>query len=109
MYYIITMIYLNNGVLKEESTDALSYASEIYASIAAWLNLSGQEFKLIFSQSSSLNLTGLADVLVDDDSLATCKPPGESSCIYLKIITREELLPRYRNRYFKLELSRYKY
>ncbi|KAJ2814458.1 hypothetical protein FBU31_007283 [Coemansia sp. 'formosensis'] len=93
---------------REDSSDAFSDANEIFDKVAEWLDLDDQEFSIKFGLHSSLDSDDFVDVVLNDVTLAKCKPPGDSPYIYLKIEVGGELQPRFRNRSFKLILSRYK-
>ncbi|KAJ2741054.1 hypothetical protein GGI20_005453, partial [Coemansia sp. BCRC 34301] len=76
--------------------------------IAEWLGLGDQNFNLFLGQTS-YSSDDSEDVLVNDEALANCKPPGNSQFVYLKVAIEGTLPPQYKNRIFKLLLSRYKY
>ncbi|KAJ2338996.1 hypothetical protein GGH92_006907 [Coemansia sp. RSA 2673] len=109
MYYMVVKTQAYECCLNEETSDTLSSASEIFGKVAEWLGLGEKEVKIFLKSHSSLSLDDFVEVLLSDSALAECKPPGEISCIYLRVEVADELKPRLQNCFFKLMLSRYKY
>ncbi|KAJ2027433.1 hypothetical protein IWW57_002607 [Coemansia sp. S610] len=102
------MTHIVDGNPIEESSDTFSHAYEIFDQVAEWLGLGDQEFAIKVGLHSSYTSEGFVNVLLNDVTLPKCRPPGNSSSVYLRVEIEGDLEPRFQNCSFKLMLSRYR-